>query len=177
MKPHQALEKATAAVGSRATLARLIGISVQALNQWAEIPAKRVLEVERVTGVSRHELRPDLYPEEARPVEMAEPKRDFRSEDAPGEGLGKVRVQADGSAIVPASVLGKAGFADGDLILIHVAGDGRVELLSRHAGIRRAQEIVRRFVPENVSLVDELLKERRREFEKEEREYSEWTKK
>lgn len=28
------------------------------------IPPTRVLEIERVTGISRHDLRPDLYPRE-----------------------------------------------------------------------------------------------------------------
>jgi DNA-binding transcriptional regulator YdaS (Cro superfamily) len=26
------------------------------------LPAERVLDIERVTGIPRHELRPDLYP-------------------------------------------------------------------------------------------------------------------
>lgn len=30
------------------------------------VPAERVLQIERATGVSRHELRPDLYPEPER---------------------------------------------------------------------------------------------------------------
>ena len=39
--------------------------------RWEEgrVPAERVLEVERVTGIDRHELRPDLYPA---PATMAE---------------------------------------------------------------------------------------------------------
>ncbi len=37
-------------------------ISPQAISQWKRVPAERVLDVERVTGVPRHELRPDLYP-------------------------------------------------------------------------------------------------------------------
>jgi DNA-binding transcriptional regulator YdaS (Cro superfamily) len=32
--------------------------------RWEQkrVPAERVLDVERITGISRHELRPDLYP-------------------------------------------------------------------------------------------------------------------
>lgn len=37
-------------------------ISPQAISQWQKVPAERVLDVEHVTGVSRTELRPDLYP-------------------------------------------------------------------------------------------------------------------
>ena len=48
--------------------AEQIGVSPQAICNWQKrrkIPAERVLDVERVTGVSRHELRPDLYPRAA----------------------------------------------------------------------------------------------------------------
>jgi DNA-binding transcriptional regulator YdaS (Cro superfamily) len=38
------------------------GISPQAVSQWKRVPSERVLDVERVTGISRSELRPDLYP-------------------------------------------------------------------------------------------------------------------
>lgn len=49
-------------------LSRLLGISAPSVWEWrrrGRIPAERVLQVERVTGVSRHILRPDLYPREA----------------------------------------------------------------------------------------------------------------
>lgn len=49
------------AAGSQAQLARALGLSRAAISQWREIPVKRVLEIERVTGVSREQLRPDLY--------------------------------------------------------------------------------------------------------------------
>jgi len=38
-------------------------ITPQAISQWKQVPAERVLDVERATGVPRHKLRPDLYPE------------------------------------------------------------------------------------------------------------------
>jgi len=59
------LERAKAAAGGNTGLARAIGnISAQAISQWKKVPAERVIEVERATGVSRRELRPDLYPPE-----------------------------------------------------------------------------------------------------------------
>lgn len=46
------------------TPARLAGlmsnITPQAISQWKQVPVERVIEVERVTGISRHILRPDL---------------------------------------------------------------------------------------------------------------------
>jgi DNA-binding transcriptional regulator YdaS (Cro superfamily) len=64
----EALKRAIEAAGSPAALARSLGISAQAVSQWDEVPPLRVIAVEKVSGIPRHELRPDLYPaEEARP--------------------------------------------------------------------------------------------------------------
>jgi DNA-binding transcriptional regulator YdaS (Cro superfamily) len=52
---------------SKRALAALMGVSPQAITKWRKkIPAERVLQIEKKTGVSRHDLRPDLYPREPR---------------------------------------------------------------------------------------------------------------
>lgn len=61
----EALERAIKAAGGLAKLAAPLGITAQAVSQWDEVPPLRVLAVEQASGVSRHELRPDLYPEPA----------------------------------------------------------------------------------------------------------------
>lgn len=45
-------------------LARQARVDKATATRWAQrrIPAERVLDVERITGISCHELRPDLYP-------------------------------------------------------------------------------------------------------------------
>lgn len=45
-------------------LARAVKVNKSTATRWAtrRVPAERVLEVESQTGISRHELRPDLYP-------------------------------------------------------------------------------------------------------------------
>lgn len=58
----EALKRAIEAAGTGDKLASELGITPQALSQWDRVPPLRVLEVERVTGVPRHELRPDMYP-------------------------------------------------------------------------------------------------------------------
>lgn len=57
------LQKAIQRVGTASELARRLGISPAAVLQWEEVPPKRVLGVEQISGVSRYELRPDLYGE------------------------------------------------------------------------------------------------------------------
>lgn len=64
-----ALEKAVEVVGSRSAMARAIGVRYQSVQKWIArgyAPAGRVLAIEAATGgqVTRHELRPDIYPEE-----------------------------------------------------------------------------------------------------------------
>lgn len=56
-----AIEKA----GGSASLARKLNINRASVHEWKKnrhVPAGRVLSIEKITGVSRHELRPDLYP-------------------------------------------------------------------------------------------------------------------
>lgn len=54
--------KAIKMAGGPAALAKAIGgLTSQAVSQWKKVPPERVLDVEGVTGVSRHELRPDVF--------------------------------------------------------------------------------------------------------------------
>lgn len=63
-----ALEKAIGSVGGVRALARSLGISQPAISSWKRVPADRVLSVEATTGISRSDLRPDLYPDMASAV-------------------------------------------------------------------------------------------------------------
>lgn len=58
-----ALSQAIKLANGPVALSRLLGISSQAIAQWKRCPADRVLEVERITGVSRFDLRPDVFGE------------------------------------------------------------------------------------------------------------------
>ncbi len=68
ISPQEALERAVKAAGGYTALGRKLGITGEAIMQWHEVPVKRLILVERVTGVPRELLRPDLY----RPREAAE---------------------------------------------------------------------------------------------------------
>lgn len=59
----KALTKAKEIAGGNVGLAKKLGgLTPQAVSQWRRVPVERVLDVERATGVPRHELRPDIYP-------------------------------------------------------------------------------------------------------------------
>lgn len=47
--------------GLSAELARGLGISRGAIAMWEKVPAERLLDVERITGLHRSVLRPDLF--------------------------------------------------------------------------------------------------------------------
>ena len=58
------LARAIDKAGGVAELARKIGIAQPSLSNWNRVPAQRVIAVEAATGISRRELRPDLYDDE-----------------------------------------------------------------------------------------------------------------
>lgn len=64
------IDVAARVAGSQKALASLLNVTPQAITKWrVRIPAERVLDIERVTGVPRCDLRPDLYPREPHPAE------------------------------------------------------------------------------------------------------------
>lgn len=60
-----ALQRAIKVFGTSDALAAKLEITPQAISQWTQIPLGRVFDVERVTGIPRHELRPDFFGEKA----------------------------------------------------------------------------------------------------------------
>jgi DNA-binding transcriptional regulator YdaS (Cro superfamily) len=66
--PFEALMLAIDKAGSQAEIARIAGVSTTAVWKWVQsskrVPAEFVRKIEAATGVSRHDLRPDIYPRE-----------------------------------------------------------------------------------------------------------------
>jgi DNA-binding transcriptional regulator YdaS (Cro superfamily) len=60
------LELAVEKAGGQSALARLAGVTQPTVWVWLRdkkpLPAECVLKVEAETGISRHDLRPDIYP-------------------------------------------------------------------------------------------------------------------
>lgn len=64
-----AIGRAVERAGGQQALADACGVKYQAVQKWLRskrVPAERVLTIESATGVSRHDLRPDIYPPDAK---------------------------------------------------------------------------------------------------------------
>ncbi|WP_309084057.1 AbrB/MazE/SpoVT family DNA-binding domain-containing protein [Chelativorans sp.] len=86
--------------------------------------------------------------------------------EALGSLKGKVQVGAGGRVVIPAEMRSAMGVAEGDTLHARVI-DGELRLMSQPTALRRAQELVRRYIPEGTKLVDELIAERRAEARRE----------
>ena len=76
-----ALDRAVQSAGSQQALAQLLGIKPPSVSGWYDrkrVPAERCIAIEHATGVSRHQLRPDVFgPDPTEPTsETAAPLRE-----------------------------------------------------------------------------------------------------
>lgn len=76
------------------------------------------------------------------------------------------RIAEGGRVVIPAEYRRALGLRVGDEVLVELEG-GTIRILTIDEAIRRAQEIIGQYVPEEVSLVDELIAQRRAEAARE----------
>ncbi|HBL30574.1 MAG TPA: AbrB family transcriptional regulator [Acidobacteria bacterium] len=72
-------------------------------------------------------------------------------------------LDGDGRLVLPAEVRSSLGLEAGDRVVFVLDEKGVHLRPSRTEAVRRAQALVRQYIPEGVSLADELMEERRRE--------------
>lgn len=77
----------------------------------------------------------------------------------------RVRVAEGGRVVIPVEYRRALGIDVGDEVILRLE-DGELRLITVQAAIRRAQELVRRYVPAGRALSEELIGERRREVER-----------
>ncbi|MHB1591372.1 MAG: AbrB/MazE/SpoVT family DNA-binding domain-containing protein [Sulfuricella sp.] len=65
-----------------------------------------------------------------------------------------------GRTVIPAALREQLGIKDGDQLIWEIR-DSELVVTTRVAQLRRAQALIHRYVPENVSLSDELITDRR----------------
>lgn len=65
MRPQDALEKAVEKLGSQTNIAKLVNVKPPTVSAWLSgkrpIPAKRAIQIEKLTGVSRKDLCPQVF--------------------------------------------------------------------------------------------------------------------
>lgn len=77
-----------------------------------------------------------------------------------------LQIKAGGRVVLPAELRAALDVQEGDSLHGEVR-DGELRVMSRDAAIRKAQATVRKYVPEGVSLVDQLIEDRRTEAQRE----------
>ena len=49
--------------GTQTRLTKILGLQPSTISQWKAVPPEHVLGVEQFTGISRYDLRPDVFGE------------------------------------------------------------------------------------------------------------------
>ncbi len=78
----------------------------------------------------------------------------------------KTRLDQGGRVVIPAEYRRALGLRPGEEVILRLE-DGEIRIISLAQAIRRAQAIVRQYVPAGRSLSDELIAERRSEAARE----------
>jgi AbrB family looped-hinge helix DNA binding protein len=128
-------------------------------------------DIARFLGTRYQFVRNVLEHEKVRQAAALHATDNPADDDLAGAGEGrpvKVRVGPNGQVNLPAAFRDELGFKEGSS-LVAVLEDGGIRLLPMAAAVRRAQAMVRKFIPEGVSLVDALIEDRREEAEREQR--------
>lgn len=127
----------------RADIARYLGIRYQFVYNVLSAPQRR----------------------EERAPQASDPEAGGLSQGSPSEPSPDwvwATVGRGGALQIPKAMLDATGIKEGDPVKLSKEGDV-ITVASRAAALRDLQDHVRRYVPEGVSLVDQLLAERRAE--------------
>jgi len=74
----------------------------------------------------------------------------------------KTKITEDGRVVIPPEYLQQMGLQPGDKVIMQLK-ESEIIIFTPDRAIERAQALVRSFIPEGHSLVDELIAERREE--------------
>ena len=76
----------------------------------------------------------------------------------------RTKLTEGGRIVIPAEYRQALGLQIGDEVILRLE-NGEVRIYTPEQAIKYAQELVRRYIPEGRSLSDELIAERRMEYE------------
>jgi antitoxin PrlF len=74
----------------------------------------------------------------------------------------RTKLAEGGRIVIPAEYRQALGLRIGDEVIVRLE-DGEVRIFTPEQAIKRAQELVRRYIPHERALADELITERRME--------------
>jgi AbrB family looped-hinge helix DNA binding protein len=81
---------------------------------------------------------------------------------------GATTLDSAGRVVIPAAIRKRMGIKPGDEVMLWFeVAENELRIYTREHGIRKAQEIVCSRIPAHISLVDELIAERREEARRE----------
>ncbi len=78
----------------------------------------------------------------------------------------RLEVKEGGRLLLPAELRSELGIREGDTLMAELV-DGELRLMSQATAVKRAQEMVRQWIPAGSNVVDDFIAERRREARKE----------
>ena len=122
-------------------------------------------DIARELGIKYQHVRNVLEQDKLREKGQSNENSSVSSDEAETKSV-KVRIGPDGRIVVPSAFRDAVGAKEGDVFFARLE-NGEIHLLTPKAASVRARAIIRQFVPEGVSLVDELIEERRREAKRE----------
>ncbi|HVV94391.1 MAG TPA: AbrB/MazE/SpoVT family DNA-binding domain-containing protein [Hyphomicrobiales bacterium] len=135
------------------------GVSTADIARYLDIRYQHARNVLVDSGLhpSRHDATVDISAE-AEPAQAGKAGSDF---------AGWIDLGPQGVLRLPATLLESAGIREGAKVHVRLNGDA-IEILSPRAALKRAHDLVRGAMPVGISLVNDLIKERRREAKREE---------
>lgn len=120
-------------------------------------------EIARFLGKRYQHVRNVLENEKIKAVKAAEAKES-------GDVLAaKVKLGPDGRVVIPAAMRAALGMKEDDVFFARIE-DGEIRFATPHRTMQRVNDVLRPYVPNGVSLADELIAERKRDAEREKRE-------
>jgi AbrB family looped-hinge helix DNA binding protein len=104
---------------------------------------------------------------------LAEEPQPFEHDDSGLQSVDYTRLKIDsaGRIVIPAEMRAAMLVKPGDTVSARVV-DGEFRIVSPEASLRRFQEVGRKIIPPGVSLVDELIADRREEARREDERYA-----
>jgi len=76
------------------------------------------------------------------------------------------QISENGRIVIPAAYRKAMGLKGNEVVTLRLDEEG-LHIQSRSQAIKRARSVLKKYIPEEVSLVDELIEERRKEGKRE----------